>query len=295
MIKAFRNPAVSLVALVLWNCGNNYNPSSVDYAKTGKEALVIVVENNDLLDSMLSLGYAIFRDQLNSIFADVFEVDETEIPDSATLEEVIDRFGEDWQIRELTGAARPYYSRTVRLTDSGATEKALLDSLSSLQNGGFVIDMIFNLHGGYDLWTGRSSVLFADGSRDVSAFTDSLKNRSVSIRALYQTCCYGSFMIPDWERAGITAVNGALDVNSFSIFSPVIFLESWTAGMTFDGAVHAAYDGEIARLSSYRSKLEEIDLLLTSDVLASSTQNTGGSDSLLMWKTVFDPFAPAEP
>ena len=271
------------IVWVVAGCGKN-NPVS-SYAKNGREALLIVVENNGLLDSMMEAGYGLFHAQIKSILEDVFELSKNTIPDSLSLTQVVDQFGEDWQISKLVSAAQPYYSKIVSLTDAGATGKAVLDSLSEMSRNGFAIDMIFNLHGGIDFFTGIKSIYFSDRSYNVVAFTDSIKARSISVRSLYQTCCYGSSMIPAWEKTGIIAVNGASDLNSFAMFSPIYFLNNWTGGMTYHDAVQAAFNGEIEKLKSYQSVLPIITTLLTPDVIAGSTQEFGGTDSLWLWKT----------
>jgi len=276
---------VFAIVLELAGCGKN-NPVSGNngYNKTGKEALLIVVENNDLLDSMMESGYSQFHAQIKSILEDVFELSKNTIPDSLLLTQIVDQFGEDWQIRKLETAAQPYYSKIVSLTDARATGKAVLDSLSQMSKSGFTIDMIFNLHGGVDFFTGVKSIYFSDRSYNVSAFADSIKARSIPLRSLYQTCCYGSSMIPAWEKTGIVAVNGASDLNSFAMFSPIYFLSNWTSGMTYHEAVEAAFNGELEKLKSYQSMLPIITLLLSPDVIAGSTQEFGGTDTLLLWK-----------
>jgi hypothetical protein len=47
----------SVLAVALFFGCNKENPVSPPHAKTGNEALLIVVENNNLLDSLLSTGY----------------------------------------------------------------------------------------------------------------------------------------------------------------------------------------------------------------------------------------------
>ncbi len=269
------------IGMELAGCGKD-NPASV-YEKTGKEALLIVVENNNLLESMLEAGYIVYHDQVKSILADVFEVKKNDIADSLPLTEVVDKFGEDWQIRKVTSAAQPYYSRIISLTDAAATHKAVLDSLSDMGRSGFIVDMIINLHGGENWLTGVSTVYFSDGTYDISAFCDSVKTRSIPLRALYQTCCYGASMIPSWEKTGITAVNGASDLNYFVMFSPIYFLTNWTSGMTYGSAVRAAFNAEIEKIKSYQSVLPAISALMTEDVMKGSAQELGGTDSLLLW------------
>ncbi len=273
----------ALLGVALFFGCSKENPVSPTYSKTGNEALLIVVENNNLLESSMETGYSFFRTEMKTIFGDVFEMNPDDIPDSLTLDEVIDQYGEDWQIRKLTETARPFYSKIVSLTDDAATGKAVLDSLTMMSRSGYTVDMIFDLHGGSSFFGGGTSVLFADQSYDLDDFVDSIKNRSVCPRALYQTCCYGSSMIEAWERAGITAVNGASDQNTFVMFSPIYFLRNWTGGMGFSDAVQTAFDQEYKKIESYKKVLEEIEMLLSDDAVAGSRQEIGGTDTLLLW------------
>lgn len=272
-----------LIATLFFGCSKE-NPVSPSYTKTGREALLIVVENNNSLDSLMSFGYSYFHSEIKTILADVFKMNPDDIPDDLSLEEVIDQFGEDWQISELIETAKPFYSKIVTLTDNGATAMAVLDSLTMLCRNGYTVDMIFNLHGGLEIFGGATSIWFADQSCDLTDFVDSIINRSVCPRALYQTCCYGSYMIETWERAGITAVNGAKELNTFAMLSPIYFLRNWTGGMSLSQAVQTAFDQEYNKINSYSKVIEEITLLLSEDALEGSRQETGGTDTMLLWR-----------
>lgn len=277
---------LTVLALALFSGCNKENPASPSYTKTGQEALLIVVENNNSIDPLMSTGYTYFHSEIKTILSDVFQIRPQDIPDNLSLDEVIDEFGEDWQIGELIETAKPFYSKTVSLTDNDATVMAVLDSLTMLCRNGYTVDMIFNLHGGLNIFNGGTSVWFSDQSYNLDAFVDSLIRRSVCPRALYQTCCYGSYMIESWERAGITAVNGASELNTFSMFSPIYFLRNWTEGMSFSQAVQTAFDQEYKKIGSYSNVLEEITELLSDENLEGSTQEIGGSDTLLLWRSI---------
>jgi hypothetical protein len=272
------------IVTLFFGCSKE-TPLSPSYTKTGQEALLIVVENNNLLDPSMETGYTYYQKEMKTIFADVFEIKPDDIPDSLSLDEVIDQFGEDWQIRALTEAAQPFYTKIVALTDEAATGRAVLDSLTTMCTSGYTVDMIFNLHGGLNFFSGETSILFADSSYDLDAFTDSIKSRSACPRALYQTCCYGSSMIEAWERLGITAVNGSFDENSLVMFSPIYFLQNWTDGMTFSQAVQTAFNQEYRKIESYSNVLKEITMLLDEELLAGSIQENGGTDTMLLWRS----------
>ena len=92
-------------------------------------------------------------------------------------------------------------------------------------------------------------------------------------------------MIDDWEAFGITAVNGSLHDNNLAMFSPIFFLESWTGGALFDDAVRSAFAREIDTIGTYKARAPIVELLITGDIIESSTQLLGGSDSTLLWDT----------
>ncbi|MBD3391841.1 MAG: hypothetical protein GF418_07275 [Chitinivibrionales bacterium] len=239
------------------------------------QALVVVIENNDYLGEDMETGFMFFRDEVSTVLAEIFGIAVSDM-DGMTLTKIIDVYGEDWQINEIRTRAAPYYARIVSLTDDAATGSAVLDTLDYLSGCGYIIDMVFNLHGN------TTGVSFADSHYDISAFTDSLNWNGVRLRALYQTCCYGRHMIDEWESCGISAVNGAHEINGLAMFSPVFFVEHWAAGATFGGAVSRAFQDEIDTLESYGDVLP-VDALLSDEVRAGSAQHVGGSDTALAW------------
>jgi hypothetical protein len=271
----------TVVLLVLWalffaGCFNSNSTSPV-YEKTGKEAFVFVVENNKGLAKSWGLAFEFYRDTLTLIMADVFGIPRQNM-DGMNLEQIMDVYGAEWQIREITNAASPYYTRIVTLTDSMAAGGTVLDTLQSLAAEGFIIDMIFNLDGIED------SVRFDDSTYGIQDFTDSIRVLNVPVRALYQTCSYGSWTIDEWESTGIVAVNGANGYNTFVIYSPLFFLQNWTQGMTFKASVDSAFEQEIDKITSYRTILPEIESFINPEVIANCTQQVGGKDTTLLWR-----------
>jgi hypothetical protein len=276
-MKKFCVIGFSLVMLLCAGCSDD-NPSS-PYTKSGREALVIVVEDNKFFATSQEEEemFAPYRDQWVSILADVFEIDVHDM-DGMTLVEVIDVYGEDWMITELEKTATPYYSKIVALTDDTATSRNILDTLQSLSNEGFVIDMIFGLHGHVN------RVCFAGDCESIQGITTQIASNNIPIRALYQTCCYGSSTIDNWERIGIIAVSGAKGSNRFGAFSPIYFLQHWTRGMTFEAAVEAAFHDEHKKLKSYQAQSPLVEVFLTENDLDASTQRVGGQNTSLLWQ-----------
>lgn len=275
----FLSVCVCAVVLLL-SCGDQSPSSSPPYTSRGHEALVIVIENKDMVGSEMELAFAFYGEEITNIFADVFGINKADMHDME-LSEIVDVYGEAWQIEEIRTAAQSYYSRIVMLTDGAASGQAVLDTMAALTGDGFVIDMVWNLHGSW------SSVLFSDRSYSITELTDAVTQDSLALRALYQTCCYGGDMVDEWEDAGITAVNGARDENAFAIFSPQFFVREWTRGKTFGEAVQSAFQLEQAEIRKYNSYVPDIeieDYLLTQTIIENSTQTTGGTDDGLMWQ-----------
>lgn len=275
-MRKFWGVIIVFVLLVCAGCRNN-SPSSPAYVKNGREALIIVVENNDSLAPIDQTIFNLYQDELLRIFSETFGVPEEDMQ-GMPLSEVIEEYGEAWMVRELETAATPYYTKIATLTDSTATSQHVLDMLKSLAGEGFIIDMIFVLHGS------TTSVWFTDSVVDIADFTGRIASEHIPVRALYQTCCYGSFMIDEWKQTGIIAVNGAKGINSLSLFSPIYFLQKWTTGMAFKDAVESAYQDEITKLRSYKTDIPLIELILTDQVLDESSHMFGGQNSSLLWQ-----------
>lgn len=266
-----------LALTVCVGCHDNGPSSPLVYVKNGREALLIVVENNNSLAPVNQAIFNLYREELLRIFAETFGVPEEDMQ-NMTLSEIVEEYGEAWMVRELEAAAIPYYTRIVTFTDSTATSQNILDTLKTLAAKGFLVDLVFVLHGN------PTSVWFTDSVVNIADFTGHIAAEYIPIRALYQTCCYGSFMIDEWEQVGIIAVNGTKGVNNLSLFSPIYFLQKWTSGMTFKDAVESAYHDEITKLRSYNTEIPLIEFMLTSQVLDESSHLFGGQNSSLLWK-----------
>lgn len=249
----------------------------ISYTTEGRSALVLVMENNNWLGGgTLETGFQIYKTEVLAIFSELFDVPALDMQ-NMTLVEIIDVYGEAWQIDKILEIALPHYARVVSLTDDLARSSTVLDTLAFLRDSAYDIDLIFNLHGS------STSIWFADRPVDIDNFTQTLQNHNITIRSLYQTMCYGKEMIDEWEDMGVIAVNGARAENSFAIFSPIYFLELWVSGATFKNAVQTAYDMEIESLRSYRSTIPIVQFLITDQIKKDSKQTVGGLDKTLLW------------
>ena len=270
----FLSAALLLFGLLDSSCGRK---TSVD-GVVEKTALVMVVENNGWLgDQTISSYFDLFRPAITEIFADIFGIEQSAM-DGMSLTEIIDVYGEAWQINEINTIASRRYERVVALTDDEASFDNFLSHLSALSAEGYRIDVILNLH------STDYNVRFSDGSHDIEEMTGALKNSSIEIRALYQTCCYGSEMIGDWDEYAISAVNGSFKTNSLVMYSPIYFIDLWTQGLPFSDAVQNARTMEIDKIRSYEKDFSLIKMMITDDVLEESGQLLGGVDSTLLWE-----------
>ncbi len=271
-----------LLLVFLLSCDKNpfshKSDSSLKYSSQGNPALVLVIENNDSLggSGLVEATFNVFHRQVLDLLADFFDIP-AEAMQEMTLTEIVDVFGEAWQISELEKIARSKYKKIIVLTDDDATSERLLTELTALSRSKYDIDMIFNLHGS------SSSIWFSDGSEDIEMFMEKIKTAGIHIRSLYQTCCYGSGMIDDWEQANIFSVNGTKGPNSMAIFSPIFFLSNWLSGSSFKEAVERAYDQEIDYIRSYDTDIPVSSILLPEDAIEESKHVVGGLDTKLKW------------
>jgi len=283
-MRRMSRPYIAIWGVVVFffflNC-HKKNPVSnsveINYTTDGRPALLLVMENNNWLGGgIIETGFEMYRDKVLPIFSELFDVP-VEDMQNLTLVEIVDIYGEAWQINEILAIAIPNYENVIVLTDRFARSTLVLDTLAFLCDEGYDIDLMFNMHGDSE------SIWFADGLVDIQEFTQTMQNENIFIRALYQTMCYGSDMIDEWEDIDIITVNGAKANNSFVIFSPIYFMELWVNGATFKDAVQTAYEMEIEKLESYQSTIPISQFLVTSQIKKNSVQKLGGLDKNLLW------------
>ncbi len=265
-----------LPLVMLFACSDPNEP--VDKYISGQPAaLLIVVENNDGLEGgMYEYGFQMYKDELLDIFADMFEVDRSQM-EGKSLNKIIEEYGEEWQIRAITEAGEGFYDRVVSLTDETATRDGFIDAVLELSDQGFIVDAVFCLHGGH------GTISFSDGSCGISGVADELRAGHAKLRSIYQTNCHAYSSMAIWASAGVIALNGASGTNNITMFSPSYFVESWTGGKRFNLAVADAYNREVEKIKSYSSILPVMEYILTEENLAGSFQHTGGHDDQIFW------------
>ncbi|MCL5992340.1 MAG: hypothetical protein M1419_09610 [Bacteroidetes bacterium] len=266
-----------LSLFIIISCKDNTdNPVDIKYTNEGKTSIVIIVETLQVLGYETLSGFELYRNEIIPIFSELFKVPESEL-EGLSLNDIVDKYGEEWQIREIAEAAKKKYDKIITMTDSMASCNNFLDSIKYLSNNGYYIDVIFSLHGS------SNSVRFYDKSVNISELTQKIKSNNVKIRVIYQTCCTGKEMIDDWEKIDVLAVNGAVGLNGINLFSPQYFLEEWTNGKTYEESVYIAFNKDIEKVKSYNSTVPVIEYLLTDETITNSRQFVGGLDKKILW------------
>jgi hypothetical protein len=272
----------NLLILFFISCKNNTtNPGDniLKYSDSGKKALVIVVENNEIVGISDALTYSLYKIKIIPVLSIIFKVPEDELKDLSLLE-VIKKYGEPWQINRISEAADGYYDKIIKLNNETATPKCFIDSLLYLKSSGYTIDVVLNMH------ASSNSLFFSDCEINISDLTDEIYKNKINIRAIYQTCCYAKYMLRNWKNIGVYAVNGAEGENVITSFSAAFFIKEWTSGKNFDEAVYSAYNMEIDTLKTFNNIAPIEENLLTQSNLQQSAQSIDGLNIKLLWKEI---------
>lgn len=266
--------ALILLSLAFFSCQkeNTTNPANLDYSNDGKPALIMVVDNNDRANQQIEdIAFNSYRFETISIFSEIFGVPEDSLINK-DLNEILDTYGEPWQIKEITTAASSYYKKIVVLTDEAATSRNFIDSLANLNSDGFTTDVVFSLHGD------EHYISFTDERYLIDKLTQEVKDKNLKIRLLYQTNCKSARAIDNWTSVGVAGCNGTQENNYLTIFAPANFVRAWVSGSNYYNAVQYAYETEISTLKSFNHKLPILDYFTSNDYLAGSTPIITGNN-----------------
>ena len=260
---------------------NTTNPidEKAIYQDSGKKALVIIVENKDLTAFSDENMFRSYKSVILPVISDLFGVPADSMK-NLTLAEIVEKYGETWQVNQIAEAGQNYYDKIIKLNDETATTICFLDSLKMLSSYGYTIDVVLNLHGSI------TSLVFTDESIDIGTLTQKIKSTGIEIRALYQTSCYGKYGLDFWNNIGLYAVNGAEGLNKITLFSAVYFIQEWISGKTYEEAVYSAYNLEIQKLRTYNNILPVDLYFLTQETLLNSLQRVAGKDTKILWENV---------
>ncbi|TAL67583.1 MAG: hypothetical protein EPN82_14105 [Bacteroidetes bacterium] len=270
------------LSFLVYSCReNSSNPidENITYQDTGKKALLIVVENKDLIAFSDENMFRSYKEMILPVLSDLFGVPKDSM-ENLMLGEIVEQYGEPWQLNQIADAGKDYYDKIIKLTDETATSISFIDSLKILADEDYTIDVVLNLHGS------MTSLVFTDTDIDFGTLTQRIKSKGIKIRALYQTACYGKYSLNSWSNIGLYAVNGAEDLNEITLFSAAYFIREWTSGKTYEDAVYSAYDFEIQKLKTYNNILPVDEFILTQENLMHSLQRVTGKDTKILWKNV---------
>lgn len=270
------------ICFVVFSCKDNTsNPINEKtlYQDSGKKALVIIVENKDLIAFSDDNMFKSYKSIILPVLSDLFGVPADSIK-NLTLTEIVEKYGEPWQLNQIADASQNYYNKIIKLSDETATTTCFLDSLKMLNSEGYTIDVVLNLHGS------QTSLVFTDTDIDLGSLTQKIHSNGIEIRALYQTACYGKYGLNFWNNIGLYGVNGADGLNKITMFSAAYFIQEWTSGKTYEDAVYSAYNMEIQKLRTYNNILPVDVYFLTQETLINSQQRISGRDPKILWRNV---------
>ena len=158
----------------------------------------------------------------------------------------LDRYGEAATANCLRDMATPYYEKVVVLTDQKATFANFKQTLLELNQQGYRIDILLDVHGtgpanpqlnNNGCGSDCSAKLFfakegAASSRGDPIDADTLAsingNQPMNLNAVYMTSCWGSHFNKTWAKLGAKAVNGSTELNYYVLASPLLFMHYWT-------------------------------------------------------------------
>lgn len=257
---------ILFLSFLVFSCEDNstQNPESSEYVSEGKAALVMVVENSDRANQQIEdIAFNSYPSETRQIFSEVFEVPIDSLLNK-DLNQILDQYGEPWQIAEINKVAQDYYLKTIALTDQNANAEYLIQQLELLSMEEYNIDLVFSLHGT------STNIQFVNESVPIDEFTETLSQKNIKVRVLYQTNCKSAKALDNWTSIGLAGCNGTIENNYLTIFAPINFVKSWTSGATYYDAVQFAYDEEIISLKSYNNVLPILDYITTGNYLSGS-------------------------
>lgn len=272
------------LGLAIVSCQEDNSPtnSNQNMVNEGIPALIMVIDNNDGANQQIeSIAFNSYKAETLSIFSEIFGVPEDSLIDK-DLNEILDVYGEPWQIKEITAAAKPYYKKIIVLTDEKATGDDLLESLSSLNDEGYTIDVVFSLHGNEKI------ISFTDRPTMIKNITHEIIERNIKVRLLYQTNCKSANALINWTGIGIMGCNGTVENNYLTIFAPANFIRSWVSGASYFDAVQYAYRTEISTLKSFNDKLPMLDYFIEKGFMEGSKPIVTGNNININKDMYFD-------
>jgi hypothetical protein len=241
--------------------------STQESTQSKKRALIILVESNAWADAVSRKMYNRYGKASNLILAYIFDTDPENLRNK-TLEEILEIYGEDWLINEISEESVSY-DKTLELIDRKASFDNLTSQIQDLSKEGYTVDLILDIHGSKD-----SLCFYNKECINQQTLTSSL-TEDVDIGYVYQTACYGKYFTEAWITIGAKVVNGSEAMNSFVIFAPKVFLQKIQQGHNFEESVEAGYTYELSLWSSLE-KIHKNFSWINKDIVAESKMTYSG-------------------
>jgi hypothetical protein len=171
----------------------------------------------------------------------------------------LDRYGEPAYAACFRDMAAPYYERVVVLTDRTATYDNFKSTLEALNQQGFTIDVLLDVHGCGDRSATDPALNNAPCSDDALIFAKNTPNnwvtkqllgqinngKAMNLNTVYMVSCWGSQFNQTWSGLGAKASNGSKELNYYVLLSPLVFMHYWTKGnLPLPQAASRGYDFE---------------------------------------------------
>jgi hypothetical protein len=178
---------------------------------------------------------------------------------SDVIEPNLDKFGEPFYARLLELAAARYWDRVVVLSDTDASFKNFAATVRDLDEKGYLIDVVVDIHGGSAFTelgnsTGRGAdrLYFTGKSAKTADVLGMGQGKPLNLNAIYSVACWGSRFNEVWIEAGADAANGSRELNYYVLVSPLAFVYGFGQGQDLHTASERAYEVE-RRLLDRRS------------------------------------------
>ena len=171
------------------------------------------------------------------------------LPRSVDKEAMLDTYGEYWLGQCLSQIAIPYYDKVVLLTDENASLESFKNTLFSLHNDGYGIDLVYDNHGfgkddsfslnnrsneGFGLCfydeNESNSCKYKDTLADTLMPKNDERNATLHLGSVYSVSCWGSGTNDLWLDRGAKEADGSYQTNYFVILSPIIYMYEYTHG-----------------------------------------------------------------
>lgn len=175
----------------------------------------------------------------------------------------LDRFGEKFYADCLRQMAEPKYDKVVTLIDDQATFESFKATLEELNGQGYLIDVLLDVHGCGNPKTmnnidcGDRGLGFSDGKASRGTLRTINGGKQMNLNAVYMVSCWGGSNFNEvWLGLGAKASNGSMELNYYTLLSPLVFMDGWTRGQSLDKASGQAYKHEKAFMNGKKHKIK---------------------------------------